>query len=152
MKCRQHEMETKLKWNCAIEVHCCAKRSLWLFTMGGESIWFNQCGFRKVTTTHIHGTLILRVKMWRTETSFQSKPPAAMNAILMSEPGPHFPLNIRNPSLSTIIKRTSTLMPNGKRLLLSHDWSSFYIWLSLKAESPRNVDGRNSAHCSVATV
>ena len=56
-KCRQHEMETKSS-EIAIEVHCCAKRSLWLFTMGGESIWFNQCGFtglvgkstRKMTT------------------------------------------------------------------------------------------------------
>ena len=75
-KCRQHEMETKSS-EIAIEVHCCAKRSLWLFTMGGESIWFNQCGFSRKSQENddvwTFGT---------TETSL--KPPAAMNAILMS--------------------------------------------------------------------
>lgn len=75
-KCKQHEMETKSS-EIAIEMHCCAKRSLWLFTMGGESIWFNQCGFSRKSQENddvwTFGT---------TETSL--KPPAAMNAILMS--------------------------------------------------------------------
>ena len=123
-KCKQHEMETKSS-EIAIEMHCCAKRSLWLFTMGGESIWFNQCGFSRKSQENddvwTFGT---------TETSL--KPPAAMNAILMGVPH-YFPISHHQKKNSILVcqqwkNHRELLIANRKAPWLQSLHSGITLW------------------------